>query len=448
MKIWIWSRWDELRANFWFVPTVMAVAAALLSLATIHLDRATPYHNRLATLGWFFTRGPEGSRAVLATVAGSMMTITSVTFSITIVALQLASSQFGPRLLRNFMRDRGNQFALGTFIGTFTYSLLILRTINGTEGEQFVPHISVTVGLGLAMASLGVFIYFIHHAAGSIQTENVLAGVCRDLDDAIDRLYPADAGEGGVEPGLGEADLPEAFDREAEPILAVSSDYLQAVDLERLLALASERDMIVAIPLRPGKFVFAGDALARAWPPGRLEEGDAEAIRGAFYLGMRRTPAQDVEFAIDQLVEVAVRAASPGVSDPFTVINCIDRLGASLGRLAGREVPSAYRYDHDGRLRLIADRSTLPGIVDAAFNQIRQAGRGDAAVTMRLLECIAAVGRLARQGAFLAALGRQAELIRRGAEALAEAADRDEVEARYAVAMRALERPRPGPPTS
>ena len=172
MRIWLDNKWDELRTSFWFVPSVMAAAAVVLSLATIHLDKATIYDNWIATLGWTFTRGPEGSRAVLSTVAGSMMTIASVTFSITIVALQLASSQFGPRLLRNFMRDRGNQVAMGTFIATFTYCLLILRTINGTQGEQFVPHISVTVGLLLALFSLGVLIYFIHHAAESIQAEN------------------------------------------------------------------------------------------------------------------------------------------------------------------------------------------------------------------------------------------------------------------------------------
>lgn len=436
MKIWLGNRWDELRANFWFVPSVMVVAATLLSLATIHLDRATPHHNGLARLGWTFTRGPEGSRAVLATVAGSMMTITSVTFSITIVALQLASSQFGPRLLRNFMRDRGNQVSLGTFIGTFTYCLLILRTINGTESDQFVPHISVTVGLGLALASLGVFIYFIHHAAWSIQAENVLGSVSRELNRAIDRLYPEGTGEGAEGPRDGERDVPEAFDREAEPVESVVSDYLQAVDLDRLMALAVDRDLVVSIPARPGKFVFEGGELALAWPPGRLRDGDAEEIRAAFYLNTRRSPAQDVEFAIDQLVEVALRAAA---NDPFTVINCIDRIGAGLCRLAARPTASPYRYDDDGRLRLIADRSTLSGVVDAAFNQIRQATRGDAAVTLRLLECIASVGRRARSPEFIAALRRQAELIRRGAaEGLAEAADRSDADARYVRAMKAL----------
>src|SRR3954447_21921079 len=137
MNTWLLNRWEDLRANFWFVPSIMVAGAVILSLVTIRVDRATAHENWVATLGWTFTRGPEGSRAVLSTIAGSMMTITSVAFSITIVALQLASSQFGPRLLRNFMRDRVNQAALGTFIATFTYCLLVLRTVNGTEDERF-----------------------------------------------------------------------------------------------------------------------------------------------------------------------------------------------------------------------------------------------------------------------------------------------------------------------
>lgn len=436
MKLWLVSRWEALRASFWFLPTIMVAGAMALSLATLRVDRATPDYSPLEAMGWGFTQGPEGSRAVLAAVVGSMMTITSVTFSILIVALQLASSQFGPRLLRNFMRDRGNQAALGTFLATFTYCLLILRTVNGSEGERFVPNTSVTVGLGLALASLGVFIFFIHHAAASIQAEAVVSSVSDELQRAIDRLYPEGTGEGADDPRDGERDAPAAFDREAEPISSACSDYLQAVDLDGLMALAIERDVIISIPSRPGKFVFEGDELALAWPPGRLREGDADAIRGAFYLGARRSPTQDVEFAIDQLVEIALRAAP---NDPFTVINCIDRVGAGLCRLAARRMVSPYRHDEEGRLRLIADRSSVAGIVDAAFNQIRQATRDDAAVSLRLLECIASVGRRARSPEMIAALRRQAELIRRGAaEGLAEPADRSDADARYIRAMKAL----------
>ena len=443
MRLWLAAKWEDFRTNFWFMPTCMVAGAIALSLATIHLDKATPSHNWIATLGWTFTRGPEGSRAVLSTVAGSMMTIASVTFSITVVALQLASSQFGPRLLRNFMRDRGNQVAIGTFIATFAYCLLILRTVNGTEGDQFVPHISVTVGLFLALASLGVLIYFIHHAAESIQAENVIAGVSRDLHEAIDRLYPEDIGREPPQPSLdkGEIALPESFDRAARAVASPRSDYLQAVDLDRLLGLAGEHDLVISVDRRPGKFFFKGGDLARAWPGDRVDDDLAGAIRDAFYFGPRRSLTQDVEFAIDQLVEIAVRALSPGVNDPFTAINCVDRLGAALCALAEKAIPSPYRHDEKGRLRVVTDASTVAGIVNAAFHQIRQAARSDASVTLRMLETIAAVGRRADHPDFRAALHRQADAIHRGSrEGLKDPLDRDDADRRYREAVAILDR--------
>jgi uncharacterized membrane protein len=441
MKLWLANKWDSLSGTFWFLPTLMVIAAIGLSLMTIHLDRATINENWLATLGWTFSRGPEGSRALLATVAGSMMTIASVTFSITIVALQLASSQFGPRLLRNFMRDRGNQVAIGTFIATFTYCLLILRTVNGTDSEQFVPHISVTVALGLALFSVGVLIYFIHHSAESIQAENVIAAVSRDLHSAIDRLYPKRLGH-EVEDDLkhwSERELPPDFNNDHCKIDSARSDYLQAINVDQLLEIARERDLVLSVVRRPGKFCFKGDAIALAGPSAKVDDSIIESIRSEFFFGHRRTLLQDVEFAIDQLVEVAVRALSPGVNDPFTAINCVDRLGAALCDLADKVIPSPKRYDQDGKLRVVTDASTVQGIVDASFDQIRQAARKDASVTVRLLETIAAVARQTDAPAFRGALQRQADAIHRGSqEGLADGADREDANRYFREATEAL----------
>ena len=433
MKLWLANKWDGLRNSFWFLPTLMVVAAIVLSLAMIQLDKATT-HNWVALLGWTYSRGPEGSRALLSTVAASMMTIASVTFSITIVALQLASSQFGPRLLRNFMRDRGNQVAIGTFIATFTYCLLVLRTVNGTENEQFVPHISVTVGLLLAMASVGVLIYFIHHSAESIQAENVIAAVSRELHQAIARLYPECLGrEPPEQPAESERpELPDAFESEARPIASPRSDYLQAIDIERLFQLAKDRDVVMSIEQRPGKFCIKGDDLVKVWPCNQPGDEFVAEICESFYFGPRRTLTQDIEFAIDQLVEIAVRALSPGVNDPFTAINCVDRLGAALCTLTERAIPSRYRYDDQSKLRIVTDASTIPGIVNATFDQIRQAARTDTAVTIRLLESIVAVARHTHDADFHAALRRQAEAVHRGSqESLKDPSDREEADQRF-----------------
>ncbi len=167
----------------------MVVLAIGLSFITIAIDQRREM-NIIGELGWAYSLGPSGSRAILSAIAGSMVSVATTAFSIMIVALQLASSQFGPRLLRNFMQDTGNQVVLGTFISTFVYSLMVLRTINGVEENEFVPHIAVTCGIGLAISSIGVLIYFIHHSASSIQVDQVIKKVGSDLDDAIDRLFP------------------------------------------------------------------------------------------------------------------------------------------------------------------------------------------------------------------------------------------------------------------
>lgn len=442
MKLYLRNKWDDLSTSFWFVPSVMVIFAIGLSLATLQIDSIGTSRKWLATLGWTFLRGPEGSRAVLSAVAGSMMTIASVTFSITIVALQLASSQFGPRLLRNFMRDRGNQFSIGTFIATFTYCLLILRTINGTEQGEFVPHLSVTVGLALSLASLGVFIYFIHHSAESIQAENVIGGVSRELHRAIDRLYPERLGE--EQPDTAEQspqdDLPEDFERDSAPIPSLVSDYLQAIDVDRLMVLAKEHDLVLAVKQRPGKFFFQGGSLVQVWPRGKVDEEVVKAMRGTFYFGSRRTLSQDIEFAIDQLVEVAVRALSPGINDPFTAINCVERLGAALCTLSEKQIPSRFRYDDQGKLRVVTDKSTVKGIIDDSFDQIRQAARRDTAVTLRLLETIEAIGHHTRSSTFRSALRRQADAIFRGSqEGLEDSQDRKDAEQRHRATIRVLE---------
>ncbi len=438
MKTSLSNRWDALRGTFWFVPLMMVIGSGVLSLFTLTLDKAAAERGVDITLPWTFSRGPEGSRALLATIAGSMITIASLSFSITIVALQQASSQYGPRLLHNFMRDRGNQVVLGTFIATFTYCLLVLRTVNGTDDHQFVPHLSVTVGLLFGLAGVGVLIFFLHHAATSIQAENVIAGVSRELHQALDRLFPSRLGKGppGPEPT---GKLPEGFADRAVPIPAASSDYIQAVDVERLMRLAVEHDLVLELIRRPGQFVTRGSPLARGRPAERLTDDIIDALRGAFYLGSRRTLFQDVEFAIDQLVEVALRALSPGINDPFTALTCVDRLGAALAELSEKEIPSPYRHDESGQLRVVATGVTVGGIVDAALHQIRQAARGNAAVTLRLLETIAAIGPRARTGALRGALLAQADVIHQGSqEGLVAEVDRAAAQERYAEVLSAF----------
>ena len=432
---------DSLHSSFWFIPSLMMVLAILLSFFTIHLDQ-TSKTDLIGKLGWAYSLGPSGSRAILSAIAGSMVSVATTAFSITIVALQLASSQFGPRLLRNFMQDTGNQIVLGTFISTFVYSLMVLRTINGVEENEFVPHIAVTGGIGLAIASIGVLIYFIHHSASSIQVDNVIHKVGCELDEAIDRLFPKQIGRGAskhrAEPLT--SDIPANFNREASLIPANSSSYVQAIDTDQLMQIATQSNILLQLQRRPGDFVIKGSPLALMYPAESSGKKLVKQINDAFVLGSQRTDQQDVEFSVNQLVEIAVRALSPGINDPFTAIRCIDQLSAALCHVAQKEIPSAYRYDDEDKLRVIAESVTFEDVTDAAFNQIRQYGQTSVAVTMRLLEAIADIAPFTHTKADRAALLRHANMIERGShEGITEELDRNDVKERYLAALKAIE---------
>lgn len=432
--------WDHLRSSFWFLPSLMAAGAVMLAFGSVALDESMP-DQWLRAQGWAYTGGAEGASAVLGTVAGSMITIAGVVFSLTLVALSLASSQFGPRLLRNFMRDTANQVVLGTFVGTFLYCLLVLRTIRRADEVAFVPHLSVTLGVLFAIASLGVLIYFIHHVSVSIQADEIVARVATELMLGIDRLCP-DQERGRAAPDSSKVELPTAFDREALPVHASDDGYVQILDLETLVALGAEADALIRVERRPGQYAVRDSPLAMVWPQDRVTERFAARVNAAFVLGTQRTPGQDVEFSVDQLVEIAARALSPGVNDPFTAMTCVDRLGSALCRLARRELPTPYRRDGENRLRLVTQPVTFAGMVDAAFNQIRQHARLSTAVTLRLLDTLAVIAAATRRPEHRAALLRQAEMLVRGArEALPEAQDRLEVEARFETTARTLREP-------
>lgn len=429
------SVWESLRYSYWFVPSLMTMAAAALAFAMAWVDR-TLEDRWITEAQWLYSGSAEGARSLLSTLASSMMTVAGVVFSITIVALSLTSTQFGPRLLRNFMRDPGNQITLGAFLATFVYCLLVVRTIRA----DYVPHASVTAAVVLALASLGVLIYFIHHAASSIQAPNVIANVAEDLDLAIERLFPEPMGaEADPNEPAGSMRAPADLETNGRSVYAAGTGYVQAIDVKELIASAEQRDVVVRVVCRPGHFVVRDQPLAEVWPGTRCDRELTEAVRGTFVMGLQRSLAQDVEFAIDQLVEVAVRALSPGINDPFTAIQCVERLGAALVRLAGRRMPSPFRLDEHGRLRVIAYPVTFEALVDAAFNQVRQHGRASVAVSMTMLEMIALVAKFVHRTSDREALASQARMIeRQSRDAVPEARDRADVRRLYEAAIAAL----------
>lgn len=432
--------WDTLHSGYWFLPTIMAIGAVALAFVMLTLDRTSVL--AIEKWWWIYTGGADGARGLLEAVAGSMVSVTATAFSITIVALQLAASNFGPRLLRNFLQDTGNQFVLGTFIGTYIYCLVVLRTVHG-EGdgyEQFVPQVAVTFGIILAILSIGVLIYFIHHSTTIIQASHVMQNVSDDLDKVIERLFPEKLGQAEPEQERHVAEIPVSFEEEAYPISANGTGYLQAIDNEELMKIACKYNLLVHIKFQPGRFIVKGSDLVMVFPGERVNQKLVKQINNAFLLGKERTEQQDVEFPINQLVEIALRALSPAVNDPFTAIRCVDRLGAGLSGLVQRNFPSPYRYDDNRKLRVIVEPFTFEQIVGQAFNQIRQYAQSDAAVTIRLLEAIALIATHTDNLKYRAVLRCHADMILRGSQqGLSEEQDRKDVHERYYSVIKALE---------
>lgn len=438
MNVRILRYWDTLRASYWFIPSLMTLSAIAAAQGVLALD-GTLYDADVGIAEWLYGAGePAGARALLSTIAGSMITVAGVTFSILLVALSLASSQFGPRLLRGFLRDRGNQLVLGTFIATFVYSLLVLREIPLVAGTSEVPQLAVTLALLLALASVGVLIYFIHHAAASIQASRVIEVAGDELDEAIRQTFPAAEDMDGSHRELRAEDaLPEGFEEACSEVTARGSGYVQEVDTAGLLKLAKEHDLFIELRHGRGSFVVEDRPLARV--TGELGDGVAEAISEAVVLGPARASTRDVERGVDQLAEVAVRALSPGINDPFTAEQSLRRLGQSLALLADRKLPTPTFGDDDGTRRLVVPMPAVADLLHRAFDQSRHYGRSDPHVPLALLEIFTAVGVRARQRGLRRELLKHARAVHRTATAaLEETSDRERVEAAFETAEAVL----------
>ncbi|MEZ6062124.1 MAG: DUF2254 domain-containing protein [Planctomycetaceae bacterium] len=414
--------WDSIRSSYWFLPAVMTTGAILLSTATVAVDYALRPADRHDVMIWLYTGGAEGARTLLAMLAASMLTIFSVVFSILIVALTLASSQFGPRLVRTFLSDTADQLAVGTFIGTFTYCLLVLRTVRSGGGAEFVPHVSVTVAIVLALASLGELIYFINHLSTSLQAPYIVAAVGADLARTIEREFVSPSESVDCEIS---APLIDALAAAGAPVSATGSGYVQAIDYQMLAAVAKQHDLLFRICVYAGDFVAHGDRIAFSSATG-IASGDLDSVcTAALVLGKDRTHEQDPEYPINQLVQLAVRALSPAINDPITAMIAIDHLRAGLCRIAELAAPFRFVSDDEGVVRLLVERRVLRHIAESSFSLLRQYGRGNLEVCLALLNAIGEIARRATNTEFHRALLDQAKLIEHGAQSgLPEEADR------------------------
>ncbi len=394
---------SDMSEMFWLLPAAMVIVGILLAEGLVSLDRSGVVPDWLIDSAWLYNGGGTGARTLLGAVASSTIGVAGTVFSIAIAALSLTAGQMGPRLLRNFTRDRGNQFTLGAFLGTFSYSLIVLRSVRTESEGAFVPHLALSIGILLAFVCVGTLVYFVGHMAGRINVDTVVALVGDEAWLAIGRLTTETAPP---------APPPADFWRGAIPISDVRRGYLQQLDVDGLAAWAAAHDTAIRLLVRPGDYVFPGTPVALLLP--RVDGAEA-AIRTATALGSTRVSSADLEYAIRQLVEVAVRALSPGINDPDTAISVLDRLGAALCDLVPRRLSTGVVL-RDERVALSVPSIDYDGLVDTMFNMIRQNARGSPAVLIRLVEVLTAVASCERDPRRLESLERHANLVRADAE--------------------------------
>jgi uncharacterized membrane protein len=424
-----WRR-EVLRTSLWFVPAVEVVGAIALFAGTLAADQAA-YRGDFSLPGWVNTGSADAAREILTTIAAAVITVVGVVFSIILVTLTLASTQFGPRMLRNFIRDRGTQLTLGTFVATFVYSVLVLASVGTGSHGDFVPHISVTVTYALLGLDLAVLIYFIHHTAVSIQLPQVIASIAADLTEAIAEQGSASAAPGGPENGPSAVELLARAESGGGVLLAPASGYLQFIKHQNLVRLAAEANAVICLEHRPGHFIVTGHRYATVWPP-EAAPLVRQAMGRAHLVGSHRTLTQDMSFGIDQLVEIALRALSAAVNDTFTALTCIDWIGENLCKIATGWHPARVHRDGAGYIRVISAEPSYERLVQRSFEKIRQSSMGAPAVMIRMLEALARIMAETTSEGQRRVLLEQAAMIDRASErSVPEAADRADIRRRY-----------------
>jgi uncharacterized membrane protein len=406
--------WSNMRSNFWFAPSLIVLVSVAFAVALIRADSARS-DQWLAQWPHLFGAGAEGARGMMSTIAGSMISVVGVTFSMILVVLALASSQYTSRILRNFMRSRVTQIVLGIFAGIFTYSLIVLRTIrSGAEGA-FVPGLAVFFGFVVALGGVGALMFFIHHIASSIQASSIIASAAQETIAAIDRLFPGTLGQGPGE----DAEEPTPLllaERNWRTVPAATSGYIQSVNNGALLRLARDRKTIVLMEHGVGEFVVQDTTLASLAVEDPPDPETIAALRSAFSISRHRTVEQDAAFGIRQIVDVALKALSPGIIDTTTAVMCVDYLTVIVARIAPRQLPSSLRYE-EGELRVIAKGPSFEDLLAESFDQIRNSAKGDVAVMSRMLNAFRTI-------ASLTASPRRRRAIREQVEGIAEQAER------------------------
>jgi len=406
----------------------MTLALAAVGLAEAE-ERVTKVKVWSDLLDRIFPPEPEAARVVLGTIAGSMITVVSVVYSILLVALTFTSAQFSPRVLVAFVEDKVSQSTLGIFVGTFAYCLLTLPAVRGGT-NPFVPSIAVIGAMALAMVCMGFLLYFIHHIAKSIQPGHIVDRIARETEQTIDQIFPRPLG----------SVLPPDIEIEGSPsqaqIRSSSCGYIRAVDEADLQATARAHGVTLRVTRSIGHFVSTGASIVDVAASGVMAATLEAACLRAFDIGPVRTMEQDVEFGVLQIVDIALKAISPAVNDPTTATTCVDQLGRILLRASLRSPPESVLRDPDGSARVVLRRTSFPRLLEVAFSQIRHYGKTDVAVPLRLMRVLGELAEASEHGPYSVAIRDQARRLAVACEAGFPDDDRAELEERLGIVER------------
>ncbi len=386
----IFTLQDSSRTQLWPRPAAAIALALFLGVLLPRLDGA--YNDKLPVWlkAYLFGGGAASAKDLLSAIVGSLITATSLTFSLTIVTLQLASSQFSPRLLRTFTRDRVVHYTLALFLGTFTYALTVLRTVRTQADDRtvFVPQIAVTLAFVLTVASVIALVLFLSHLARQIRVENMLRVVHEDAGDTLMKVTQ----ERGAEIARG-GTLPEPPST-AVPLWSTTSGFLVEVDADGLLGAAVEADAIVVIDALPGSSLVAHAPIGGAWRRlgDQVRDGAFDELQqqvgAALITGFERTQSQDIGFGMRQITDVAVKALSPGINDPTTAVHAIGHLSALLSSAVDRDLGPALLRDEDGVVRVVLGRPDLSHLLEVALTQVRRYGATEPFVLARIAQTL------------------------------------------------------------
>ena len=384
IRLWL----DTLRTSLWFVPMLIVLGSVVLASGLLAVDASLPakWWKPVDWLDPLMDVRIRGASAMLQMIGGSMVTIAGVVFSMTIAAVTLAAGQYTSRVLRQFVRDRANQAVLGSFLGIFVYCMLVLRSLSGASPDDHAPAVALLMALALAFLGIGVLIFFIHHIVQSLQATNVVAAIAREALPSIDRHFPDRLSPSDTDT----VDLRRPDSGHRARVYATRNGYVTGIDLGNLVERACDCDGLVRVRRGAGMFVAEGEVLADLYSPEPVDDEHVQALRESWSFATQRTMANDPGYGLRQLVDVALKALSPGINETTTGVMCVNWLGAVLLRMAGRRLPSQLRV-HEQCVRVVTHAPSMGDFIHLAFDQIRQNAAGNVAVLKRLLEVLLAL---------------------------------------------------------